>query len=231
MPQNPTVTRRWEVHGTRTARPHQAAASTGTDLTIHDLARCALSAGDRALDGYVATFVDGTMTIRTESGVVGGFRAGDEVEVRVLDEVRGEVQYSGWVTKVRPTTVLVSDLELTSVLQKRHVPRVRIRQSCSGVVDQDGVSRSMTFVVLDIGAQGMRITAAEGLTAADRIAFRFPTTNRDVPLVAEVLRSHKTPSGSTQYGCRFVGVHESDTDALFRYVLLTQGAQRRARLH
>jgi len=198
---------------------------------MHDLARCALAAGDRVLDGHVAACADGTLTFDADHGAVGAFRVGEDVQALVLDEVRGEVRYSGWVERVGVTTVEVAGLELTSMLQKRQVVRVRIAQLCTGVVQSpDGAGRSITFVVMDIGAHGMRISTTAELTDEDRIAFRFPARDRPVLLDAEVLRSQRTGGRSTQYGCRFVDLEEKDADALFRYVLQTQGAQRRARL-
>lgn len=198
---------------------------------MHDLAPCALSAGDRALDGYVAEYADGTMTIGIEADGFGTFRAGDDVELLVLDEVRGEVRYSGWVAQVGATTVQVAELELTSTLQKREVVRVRIAQTCTGLVDGPEESTlPITFVVLDISAHGMRISTNAALTERDQIAFRFPAGDHAVHLVAEVLRAQHTGAGTTLYGCRFVGLGERDADTLFRYVLQTQGMQRRTRL-
>jgi hypothetical protein len=198
---------------------------------MHDLARCALAVGDRVLDGHVDAFTDGTLVFGAEHPVVGALRVGDDVQVLVLDEVRGEVRYTGWVEWVGVTTVQVTGLELTSMLQKRQVVRVRIAQLCTGVVESpDGVQRPISFVVVDIGAHGMRISTTADLAEQERITFRFPTGDRTVPLDAEVLRSQRTRGRSTQYGCRFVDLQEKDVDALFRYVLQTQGAQRRARL-
>jgi len=198
---------------------------------MHDLARCVLSAGERVLDGYVVAFIDGTMTIGAEDGALAGFRDGDDVEVLVLDPVRGEVHYSGWLVRVGPTTVQVGELELTAVLQKRQAARVNITQICTGVVGAaDDDAEPITFMVLDIGAHGMRIATTAALTESDRVRFGFPTGARTIALDAEVVRSQPTHSGSTQYGCRFVGLRESDSDALFRYVLHAQGAQRRTRL-
>ncbi|MBO3086290.1 flagellar brake protein [Cellulomonas fengjieae] len=198
---------------------------------MHDLAPCALSAGDRALSGYVAEFADGTMTIGIDADGFGTFRAGDDVQLLVLDEVRGEVRYDGWVAQAGATTVRVAELELTSTLQKRQVARVRIAQPCVGTVElPDGDGRAITFVVLDISAHGMRISTTAPLAEHERVSFGFPIGDRDVALVAEVLRSQQTDSGTTLCGCRFVGLHERDADTLFRFVMQTQGAQRRTRL-
>jgi PilZ domain-containing protein len=198
---------------------------------MHDLARCTLAAGGRVLDGYVAACADGILTFSAEHGVLGAFRVGNDVQILVLDEVRGEVRYSGWVSWIDATTIQVSDLELTSILQKRQVVRVSIAQLCTGVVPlPDGEDRSITFVVLDISAHGMRISTNARLMDHERIAFEFPIHDRALPLDAEVLRSQRTGGRSTHYGCRFLGLGERDSDALFRYVLHTQGAQRRGRL-
>ena len=200
---------------------------------MHDLARCAVSAGDRALGGHVSAFQDGSMTVRADPGGEGDgiLRVGDVVDVLVLDEVRGEVQYVGWISRVSPTAVRVADLELVSTLQKRKVARVRITQTCPGVVTSPaGDARPITFVVLDISAHGMRISTAADVAEHERISFLFPTRDRVIALDAEVLRVHRTDRGFTHCGCRFVGVDEKDTDTLFRYVLHTQGRQRRTRL-
>lgn len=201
---------------------------------MHDLERCAVAATERGtvLEGYVAAFEQGAMTVAAEKGVVAGaLRAGDDVHVLVLDEVRGEVRYSGWVARVGATTVALTDLELVSTLQKRQVARVRTLQFCTGVVTgAEGPGRGITFVVVDIGAHGMRISSTAAIEVQDRITFEFPTGDGAVRLDAEVLRAQRTSTGGTQYGCRFVDIREGDVDALFRYVLRTQREQRRRAL-
>ena len=198
---------------------------------MHDLARCALTAADRVLDGHVVSCADGNLTFAAERGVMGAFRAGDAVDALVLDEVRGEVRYSGWVAQVGVTTVRVADLELTSMLQKRKVARVGVAQLCIGVVPgPEGDERPISFVVVDISAHGMRISTTAELTLGDRVVFEFPTPDRLVRLDAEVLRSQETSTKAIQYGCRFVNLAERDMDVLFRFVMHTQGAHRRTRL-
>jgi hypothetical protein len=198
---------------------------------VHELAPCSLTAGDRTVDGHVITVGDGTMTCADVQGAASALRVGDDVEVVVLDDVRGEVTYQGWVEGVGPETVQVADLELTSTLQKRQAARVRIAQFCRGIAQSpDSDSRSITFVVLDISAYGMRISTTAGLVEHDRIEFRFPTQDGPLALDAEVLRVQPTRTGTAQYGCRFVNLGDRETDALFEYVLRTQGEQRRTRL-
>ena len=198
---------------------------------MHDLARCAVSAGERVLDGYVTACASGTMIIGVETmRHVTTFRVGDDVQVLVLDEVRGQVAYQGRVARVGATTVQVAELELTSMLQKRGAVRVRLAQRCAGVVQSAQEEPRITFVLLDISAHGMRISTTAELAEHERIAFLFPTHDGVVPLVAEVLRSHRITSTTTQCGCRFVGLGEREMDLLFRFVLQTQGAQLRSRL-
>ena len=198
---------------------------------MHDLARCALSASERALDGHVVSCSDGVLTFAAERGVMGAFRSGDDVQALVLDEVRGEVRYSGWVAQVGVTTVRVEGLELTSMLQKRKVARVSIAQLCTGVaLAPDGETRPISFIVIDISAHGMRISMTEELMDDERVVFEFPAADRLVPLDAEVLRVQRTGKKAIQYGCHFVGLRERDMDVLFGFVMQTQGAQRRTRL-
>ncbi|WP_034620629.1 PilZ domain-containing protein [Cellulomonas sp. URHE0023] len=198
---------------------------------MHDLAHCTLEAGDRELAGYVVTCADGNLTFAAERGVMGTFRTGDDVQALVLDDVRGEVRYAGYVSQVGVTTVRIQGLELTSMLQKRKVARVNIAQLCTGVaVSPDGTTRDISFVVVDISAHGMRISTTTELTDDERVVFEFPATDRIVPLDAEVLRVQHTGNKLIQYGCRFVDLAEKDMDVLFRFVLQTQGSHRRNRL-
>ena len=202
---------------------------------MHDLERCALTARDRGsvVEGYVAAFDGETMTVAAEHGVTpGALRTGDEVQVLVLDEVRGEVRYAGEVTRVGATTVAITDLVLVSTLQKRQGARVRTLQLCTGVATgPDGPPREISFVVVDISAHGMRISTNADVEVHDRVVFEFPTGRGKVKLDAEVLRAQRTSTGGTQFGCRFVDIREADADALFRFVLRTQGEQRRMRLN
>jgi hypothetical protein len=198
---------------------------------MHELARCSLTAGDRTLDGYVVESQDGTMVCAGLHGAPAVVRVADGVEVVVLDEVRGEVTYQGWVTHVDGPTVHLVDLELTSTLQKRRAARVRIAQLCrADAVSPTDELRPITFVVLDVSAYGMRISTNAGLVEQERLAFRFPTHVGTLQLDAEVLRVQPTRTGTTQYGCRFVGLDDRAADTLFEFVLRTQREQRRRRL-
>jgi c-di-GMP-binding flagellar brake protein YcgR len=58
------------------------------------------------------------------------------------------------------------------------------------------------------------------------VRFVFPELSAAFWLQAVVVRAQPSRSG-THYGCRFVETSPRETDALFRYVLRTQGAQRR----
>lgn len=198
---------------------------------MHDLAPCTVFVDHETVDGHVATCTDGVLTVVPDEGPQADVRAGDQVEVLVLDEVRGEVRYRGMVTRVGAMTLLVEDLQLVSTLQKRRSARVRVTQICTGAVrSPDGVPRRVTFVVVDIAAHGVRISTTAGLELHDRVRFVYPTPDRAVALEAEVVRVQETTTGTTHYGCRFVGLDERDEDVLFRYVLRTQGEQRRARV-
>ncbi|QGQ20533.1 hypothetical protein GC089_16745 [Cellulomonas sp. JZ18] len=199
---------------------------------MHDLAPCTVFVDDRAVLGHVATCADGVLSFVPDHGILGGaVQAGDDVALQVLDDVRGEVRYTGRVTHVGATTVQVEYLELVSTVQKRRSARVRLTQICTGVVrSPDGATRRLTFVVVDLAAHGVRVSTTAGLAVRDRVRFTFPTPERGLALEAEVVRVQETTTGTTHYGCRFVGLDEKDEDALFRYVLRTQGEQRRARV-
>ena len=230
---------------------------------MHDLALCAVHVdGEVIVDGFVLEFGGDLLTVATSELAV-GLTPGDDVTVRVLDEVRGECLYAGFVSRVAADQVDVADLGLVSTLQKREVVRVRVAIPCRGTVvphgaasapDADearadggaGVAAATTatatvtepttatgkridFTMLDVSAHGMRMLARVELAAGSLIRFRFEELDAPFVIDAIVVRGEESRTG-THYGCRFIGMTVRQTDALFGFVLRTQGDQRRERL-
>ncbi len=209
---------------------------------MHELALCSVEHDGRTvLSGYVRTFEDGVLWVGTE-GIVRGVAEGEGYTLRVLDEVRGECVYVGEVGRVTADTVGFAGVELLSTLQKRAVARVAVTVECDGFVtvpepadgpDGDAADgpaaageQPLRFTVLDVSAHGMRMMSATELPPGSTVRFVFPELSDAFWLQAVVVRAQPSRSG-THYGCRFVETSPRETDALFRYVLRTQGAQRR----
>lgn len=236
---------------------------------MHDLSLCTVHVdGEVIVDGFVLDFAGDVLTIATSRLAV-GLTPGDDVTVQVLDEVRGECLYGGFVSRVAPDQVDIAEPALVSTLQKREVVRVRVAIPCRGTVvlraaapapDDDearsdgGVDRGtdgwtgttttamapvteaatatgnrIDFTMLDVSAHGMRVLAHVELAAGSVVRFRFEELHAPFVIDAVVVRGEQSRTG-THYGCRFVGMTVRQTDALFGYVLRTQGDQRRERL-
>jgi hypothetical protein len=216
---------------------------------MHDLALCTVHTdGDTLVDGFVREFEGGVLTIAT-SQLVLGLTPGDDVTVRVLDDVRGECLYAGYVSRVASDQLDVSELELVSTLQKREVVRVHVAVACRGVVlttgarpEPDGSATDpdapdaepdapldFGFTMLDVSAHGMQMLARAELSVGSIVRFRFQELDSPFPITAVVVRREESRSG-THYGCRFTGMTARQTDTLFGYVLRTQGDQRRERM-
>ncbi|PVU83202.1 hypothetical protein DDP54_09585 [Cellulomonas sp. WB94] len=242
---------------------------------MHDLSLCTVHVdGEVVVDGFVLDFAGDVLTIATSRLAV-GLTPGDDVSVRVLDEVRGECLYAGYVSRVAADQVDIAEPGLVSTLQKREVVRVRVAVPCRGTVvlhapapsPEDDLDRAdagadaaigggtragtgaattttapapvteaatatgkrIDFTMLDVSAHGMRILTRVELAAGSLIRFRFEELDAPFVIDAVVLRGDESRTG-THYGCRFVGMTVRQTDALFGYVLRTQGDQRRERL-
>ena len=124
----------------------------------------------------------------------------------------------------------------------RAVARVAVAVECEGFVTlpagagdgpdegADGADAAgeqpLRFTVLDVSAHGMRMMTTTVLPPGSTVRFVFPELSDAFWLQAVVVRAQPSRTG-THYGCRFVETSPRETDALFRYVLRTQGAQRR----
>ena len=210
---------------------------------MHELALCSVEHdGHAVLSGYVRTYEDGVLWAGTE-GIVRGVAEGEQYTLRVLDEVRGECVYVGSVARITADTVAFADVELLSTLQKRAVARVAVSVECEGFAtpaaaphddgtaaardeEPDAGEQPVQFTVLDVSAHGMRMMSQTELPPGSTVRFVFPELSDAFWLQAVVVRAQPSRSG-THYGCRFVETSPRETDALFRYVLRTQGAQRR----
>ena len=101
---------------------------------MHDLSLCTVHVdGAVIVDGFVLDFAGDVLTIATSRLAV-GLTPGDDVTVQVLDEVRGECLYAGYVSRVAPDQVDIAEPALVSTLQKREVVRVRVAIPCRGTV-------------------------------------------------------------------------------------------------
>jgi hypothetical protein len=213
---------------------------------MHELALCSVETDEAAvvLSGYVRTFEDGVLWVGNDD-IVRGVTEGETYILRVLDEVRGECVYQGDCARVTADTAAFTGVELLSTLQKRAVARVSVTVECEGFArlagpdegaggdDQPAAEPAgeagetpLTFTVLDVSAHGMRMMSQTALPPGSTVRFVFPELSAAFWLQAVVVRAQPSRSG-THYGCRFVETSPRETDELFRYVLRTQGAQRR----
>ena len=182
---------------------------------MHHLARCTLSAGDRVLDGYITSCADGDPDHAHRAGgrcphlpaPVTTSRSSCSTTCAARS---GTTAGSRWRARRRcRSTASSSRRRCRSARSPGSRSRRPARAWCTSA---DGDTRPVTFLVLDISAHGVRISTSAEIAVGERIVFRFPTRDRVVPLDAEVLRSFRPEGRPIQYGCRFVGLSERDTD-------------------
>jgi hypothetical protein len=196
---------------------------------MHELARCVLvAATGPQVTGHVERSGPGMLLVRSQEPDA-PLSPGVAVEAHVLDEVRGEVRYGATVYSIEGDLVELGDLMQLSVRQRRGAARVRVHLTCQGAIEARAAqqpSRETVLAVLDISATGVRVLLKEAVHVGTVITLEFPTRDGLVPLRAEVLRTEESRTG-WRYGCRLIDLEPRQSELLFRYVLLTQGEQRR----
>jgi c-di-GMP-binding flagellar brake protein YcgR len=154
--------------------------------------------------------------------------------VQLLDEVRGEVRYGATVLAVQDDAVEVGQLVQLSARQRRGAARVRVHMTCRGSIGRPGrapgeATAPVIVSVLDISATGARLLLPADLPAGTLVTFEFATLSGSMSLTARVLRGEESMSG-WRYGCELVDLTTRQSEEIFRFVLLTQGEQRRREL-
>ncbi|WP_159807852.1 PilZ domain-containing protein [Cellulomonas citrea] len=201
---------------------------------MHELARGVLvTATGAQVDGHVEDSTSSTLVLRCRSALT-DLAPGAPVELQLLDEVRGEVRYGATVLAVEDDLVEVGHLVQLSVRQRRGAARVRVHMTCRGSIGRAGREpgddeTSVIVSVLDISATGVRLLLPSDLPLGTLVHFEFGVLGGLLPLTARVLRGEESMSG-WRYGCELVGLTARQSEQIFRFVLLTQGEQRRREL-
>jgi hypothetical protein len=156
--------------------------------------------------------------------------AGERVVLRTFEEIRGRRDYAVVIRTRDDALVVLDELALLSAYQQRAIVRVgtdlRVTLEYEVVDDQPrDLSPPIQAAIIDLSATGVRLHCNVPLQQGQRVGFQLRTDFDDLPLVAEVLRREDAPRGY-RYGCRLVGTTQREADALHRYVLSEQIAQR-----
>ena len=155
---------------------------------------------------------------------------GERVVLRTFEEDRGRRDYAVVVRTLEGDQLVLDELALLSAYQQRAIVRVatdlRVTLEYEVVDDQPrDLDPPVQASIIDLSATGVRVHCNVPLTEGQRVGFQLRTDFDDLPLVAEVLRREEAPRGY-RYGCRLIGTTQREADALHRYVLSEQIAQR-----
>lgn len=155
----------------------------------------------------------------------------DNVVLHTSEAVRGRREYAVTVDSVTRETLVVTDIALVSAYQQRAIVRVDTDIPITLAYEMVGdeltdAEMPIQAKILDLSATGFSLTCATPLKKGYRFGFHFSTDFDDLILVADALRREDAPRGY-RYGCRFVGTTQREADALHRYVLSEQIAQRK----
>lgn len=148
--------------------------------------------------------------------------AGDVVVLEVASAVRGECTFDAVVATSVPGGIVVTDLRLRDVVQRRAAVRVPLALPMDFdaiVVDDEDVvlDPPLTVIVMDLSADGLRFRTDPAVATGTLLRGVLPA-RRPVRLLAEVVR-HEDLRGAVAHGCRFIGLPERDRDLLIGFVL------------
>lgn len=192
---------------------------------------CAVLVDDEEVAHGVVSADSGlSLDVRLEGGADRLPGPGERIVLRTFEETRGRRDYSVVVRTVGGSELVLDELELLSAYQQRAIVRVGTDLPVTleyEVVDDRPVDLDppVQASLMDLSATGVRLHCYVPLREGQRVGFQLRTDFDELPLVAEVLRREAAPTGY-RYGCRLVGTTQREADALHRYVLSEQIAQR-----
>lgn len=179
--------------------------------------------GELIAAGHVRTHEDDHLVVEAPKYSGGSLWPGDPVVLVVASQLRGSCTLDAVVRASARTRLELADLRLRVVEQKRSAVRVPVSEQVTFEHAAQGDERVALDVpvaaqVLDLSAYGLRFRSETEVPIGTRLVGAYPTPQRPVPIVLEVLR-HEELRGAVGHGGRFVGMSERDTETLFRVVL------------
>ncbi len=192
---------------------------------------CAVLVDDEEVaHGVISVDTGLSLDVRLTDGGESVPGPGANVVLRTFEEVRGRRDYAVVVRSHEDDELVLDELALLSAYQQRAIVRVgtdlRVTLEYEVVDDQArDLDPPVQAAIIDLSATGVRLHCSVPLREGQRVGFQLRTDFDELPLVAEVLRREDAPRGF-RYGCRLVGTTQREADALHRYVLSEQIAQR-----
>jgi hypothetical protein len=192
---------------------------------------CAVLVEDEEVaHGVVSADTGLSLDVRLTDGADSVPDPGASVVLRTFEEIRGRRDYAVVVRSLEDDQLVLDELALLSAYQQRAIVRVgtdlRVTLEYEVVDDRTvDLDPPVQAAIIDLSATGIRLHCNVPLREGQRVGFQLRTDFDDLPLVAEVLRREDAPRGY-RYGCRLVGTTQREADALHRYVLSEQIAQR-----
>ena len=179
--------------------------------------------GELIAAGHVRTHEADRLVVEAPKYSGGSLWPGDPVVLVVASELRGSCTIDAVVISSARTRLELTDLQIRVVEQKRSAVRVPVAESMTFLHRVEGdeqvpLDEPVAAQVLDLSAYGMRFRAESEVPIGTRLVGTYPAPRRPVPVVLEILR-HEELRGAVGHGGRFVGMHERDTEELFRAVL------------
>ncbi len=192
---------------------------------------CAVLVEDEEVaHGVVSADTGLSLDVRLTDGADSVPDPGASVVLRTFEEIRGRRDYAVVIRSLEADQLVLDELALLSAYQQRAIVRVgtdlRVTLEYEVVDDRTvDLDPPVQAAIIDLSATGIRLHCNVPLREGQRVGFQLRTDFDDLPLVAEVLRREDAPRGY-RYGCRLVGTTQREADALHRYVLSEQIAQR-----
>ncbi|SFA99440.1 PilZ domain-containing protein [Cellulomonas marina] len=218
-----------------------AATTGGTVLALGDgSARVGVERAPATGPARLAVTAQGLAAVRDETALV----PGTPVRLRVQDDARGICVYGGVVAEVVAGEhgggeVRLVEVGLLSAVQLRAALRVAIDVQVVAIVvrrgaEPDAAPERMELQLLDLSAEGLRITTPGSLAIGDELVTAIPDARpvgraaaEPLPVRLEVVRS--SVHGDVQHhGCRLVGLGHREAEALHAFVARLQRDRRAA---
>jgi hypothetical protein len=192
---------------------------------------CAVLVDDEEVAHGVVSADSGlSLDVRLREGTDRVPGPGERIVLRTFEETRGRRDYAVVVRTLTDSDLVVDEPALLSAYQQRAIVRVgtdlRVTLEYEVLDDRPvDLDPPIQAGIIDLSATGVRLHCNVPLREGQRVGFQLRTDFDELPLVAEVLRREEAHTGY-RYGCRLVGTTQREADALHRYVLSEQIAQR-----
>ncbi|MFZ7103541.1 MAG: PilZ domain-containing protein [Peptococcaceae bacterium] len=199
---------------------------------IFEKCRIQVIEADREIKGIVIRMEEDFMEIRCDNIV--DLAVNRLISVHIFAETKGKLKYLGRVEEIFAKKIMIRDLSLVTVKQRRKEARIELNQSisvrklgkpCGDIIQ---LSKELLMKIINISASGILLFCRLDIPQNVSLYLDLNISNECIQALARIVRKEKTDDGFN-YGCILI-LKENQKEKIRKSIFMRQLEERKKKI-